>query len=336
MLGAKLTAINYYLPKNVVSNETIAQGCGADSDFIYQKLGVKERHFVSENESSSTMAVEAIKKLVLNNSIDLNSIEFLLVATQNPDNILPGISSKIQNELKLPANIAAFDLNLACSAYPYLLSIAAGYFSSGLMKKGLIVTSECYSKRMSFKDKTVCTLFGDAASATLIEHSDSGEGFLSFDFGTDGSGYDYLVIPAGGTKLPSSAETSREVEISPGVIRSQDNLIMDGREIFNFVVERIPSSISDCLDKAGLSINDIDYFVFHQANQYMLKALSRRMNIPDDKMIIDMENYGNTVSSTIPIVLSNLISNGKLHKNNKILMSGFGVGLSWSSCIYNY
>jgi 3-oxoacyl-[acyl-carrier-protein] synthase-3 len=334
MLHAKISPPAYYLPKQVVTNADLTKFVDISPDYILDKLGIEQRHFIGSDETASTMAVEAVSKL-FNAAPELREqIEFIIITTQNPDNILPGIAPKIQNELNLSKNIFALDINLACSAYPYALSIAASLINSGLLTKGLIITSECYSRRMNIKDKNVCTLFGDAATATLIESTSEDSGFISFDFGTDGSGYDFLMIPAGGIKYPISQESSLEKEFGPSQIRSDNNVYMNGKEIFNFVMDMVPKSIGNCLKKGNLSLASIDYFVFHQANNYMLKALSRNMKLPDEKVILDIKDYGNTVSSTIPIALSNMYKNNLLRKGDIVLMCGFGVGLSWSTCIY--
>lgn len=186
------------------------------------------------------------------------------------------------------------------------------------------------------KDNTVSTLFGDAATATLLAADDSGSGFLAFDFGTDGSRFDRLIVPAGGTRFPYSSETRKETTVGPGVTRSLNDLQMEGKEIFEFALDNVPVSVRNCLAKAGIGTDEVDYFVFHQANKYMIEALTREMNLNADRVIIDLKRYGNTVSSTIPIAYSNLVKSSKLKKNDKIVLCGFGVGLSWSTCLYNY
>lgn len=334
MLQTKISSPVYYLPKKVVFNEDLLKYVDVSPEYILDKLGIEKRHFIASDETASTMAVEAVKKL-FNSAPGLEGkIEFIIVTTQNPDNILPGIAPKIQHELNLNKNIFALDINLACSAYPYALSIASSLINSGLFTKGLIITSECYSRRMNMKDKNVCTLFGDAATATLIESTTENTGFISFDFGTDGGGYDYLMIPAGGIKYPLSQESSIEKEFGPSQVRSDNDIYMNGKEIFNFVMDMVPRSIENCLKKGNLTLASIDYFVFHQANNYMLKALARNMKLPEEKVILDIKDYGNTVSSTIPIALSNMYKDNLVRKDKIILMCGFGVGLSWSTCIY--
>lgn len=332
----KITAIEYYLPKKEVSNYEIAKFTNIDPENVYEKLGISRRYFVDDNETCSTMAVEACKKLLVKNDLALDEIGFLIAVTQNPDNILPGIAPLIQHNLNLRSNLAAFDLNLACSGYTYALSIANSFIKSGLFKKGLIVTAECYSKKMNMRDKKVCTLFGDAASASLVETTEDGSQFINFDFGTDGSGYNYLTIPAGGIKLPVSKKTGTDVEVEPGIFRSQNDIYMDGKEIFGFVMENIPKSIDNVLNSSNMQMKDINYFVFHQANNYVLKSLSRRLEIDVSKVIFDIENYGNTVSSTIPICLANMINQKKVNKGEILLLSGFGVGLSYCTAIYKY
>lgn len=336
MGNSKIIGVSYYLPQLEITNEDIKKNLEIDVENVHKKLGITKRYFAGKNETSSTMAIEAVKKIITDCEIDSSELDFLIAITQNPDNILPGIAPLIQYELKLKNSLSAFDINLACSGYTYALSIADSFIKSGLFKKGLIVTSDCYSKRMNMRDKKVCTLFGDAATATLIENSNDESRFLSFDFGTDGSGYDYLTIPAGGIKLPFSLETAIEIEFEPGNYRSANDLYMNGKEIFGFVMDHIPNSVNQTLKLANKNLNDVDYFVFHQANNYMLKALSRRMDLDMDKVVLDIENYGNTVSSTIPICIANLMNENRLKEGDLLLLSGFGVGLSYCSTLYQF
>lgn len=336
MLNSKIVAIEYYLPTRVVTNSELCDPLGVASSFIEEKLGIRERHFAGESETSASMGVLAGKKLLGNSSIDPSFIDMLVAVTQSPDYVLPGIAPLLQQGLGLPTGISAFDVNLACSGYAYALAIAASQLNAGLASKALIITSECYSRRVNLKDKTVCTLFGDAASATLLEIGDGENGFLAFDFGTDGRGFDKLIVPAGGMKNPVSDTTGIEVQYGPGIARSQNDLFMDGKEIYQFALDTVPSSVDKCLCKAGLKLDNVDFFIFHQANKYMVEAIARTMNLPSDKVVIDLEEYGNTVSSTIPIAFQNLIRSGRLKKGDTLLLCGFGVGLSWGTCIYKF
>lgn len=336
MIACKILDVDYYLPENRVSNQDILRGVEVSPDYIENKLGIIERRFMGHDETTSSMGAEAARALFAKSGNRKEEVDLLIAVTQSPDHVLPGIAPLIQRALEISNSVSAFDLNLACSGYPYALAIAATQIQAGLSKQALIVTSESYSRKMNMKDKTVCTLFGDAATATLLAPTDSGSGFLSFDFGTDGSKFDKLIVPAGGVKLPLSNETGREQTLRPGVTRSQNDLFMDGKEIFEFALDVVPKSVEKCLARARLQLEEVDYFVFHQANKYMLEALQREMNLDSEKVVIDLKNYGNTVSSTIPIAYSNLLRSSKLKKDNKVLFCGFGVGLSWATCIYNY
>lgn len=334
ILESRICGIEYYLPTRIVTNKEIQAQVDVSPTYIEEKLGIHQRHFAAADETAASMGTQAAKKLLSNRGIDKNSIDLLVGVTQNPDYILPGITSLIHRDLDLGLHVGAFDINLACSGFTYALGVAASQIKAGLANTCLIVTSDCYSRRMNMKDKSVCTMFGDAATAVLVEKSPGPQGFLAFDFGTDGRGYDKLIIPAGGIKEPLSVDTALERTIAPGVVRSRENLVMEGKDVFQFALDTVPISVERVLHSADLAKDNIDYFIFHQANKYMLEALAKRLDLPLDKVIIDMRDCGNTVSSTIPIALANLMNNGTLKTGQNLLLCGFGVGLSWASCIY--
>jgi 3-oxoacyl-[acyl-carrier-protein] synthase-3 len=331
---AFLNYISYYLPANVLTNEDLANDFGDwTPDKIKNKTGISSRHIVNQ-ETIIDLAVSATNKLLIENQIDKNIIDFVILMTQTPDYILPTSACIIQDKLGLNKNIGALDINLGCSAYVYALALINSMISSGMAKNVLLITSETYSKHIHKLDKSVRTLFGDAASASFISGNENG---LSAEIGistlgTDGSGWNKLIIPSGGGALPRSNETAKEFQDGE-YIRSKDNLYMDGPGIMSFTLDVVPKSIKEVLIKNNLSMENIDLFIFHQASIFILNYFKKSLKIPEEKFVVEIEDIGNTVSSTIPIALKRSIDKGRIKKNMKIILVGFGVGLSWGATI---
>lgn len=333
-MQAQIKAISYYLPDHIVTNEDLSNEFPEWSiDKISEKTGILERHIVSDEICSSDLAILAAKKLFQEHNIDLNDIDFLILCTQSPDYFLPTTACIIQDKLGLSTKIGAFDFNLGCSGYIYGLSIAKGLIESGICKNLLFITAETYSKFIHNKDKSVRTIFGDAAAATLITRSEEKQGFIhSFSLGTDGSGSESLIVKNGGMRNRIDKIVEDTID-DFGNIRNSNSLYMDGGNIFVFTLKIVPSTLKDILEKANLNMDDIDLFVFHQANKFMLDALQKKLRIPKEKFYIYIEKCGNTVSSTIPIALYHILKDKDASKKSKILLLGFGVGLSWGGCI---
>lgn len=329
-----IKGIEYYLPERVLDNKELAETYKDWTDEkIYEKTGIKSRHIVDEDETASDLAIEAAKKLFSSGIVTPEEIDFVILATQTPDYLLPTTACIIQEKLGIPKTAGAFDFNLGCSAYIYGLAISKGLIESNIAKNVLLIMSETYSKHINPLDKSVRTIFGDGAAATLVSLGASD--IFDFDLGTDGSGKDSLIIPAGGAVLPKSEATSKDYE-EEGYIRSKDDLYMDGTEIFSFSIKVVPETIKKCLIKNNLTMEDIDFFVFHQANKFMLDFLRTKTRIPKDKFYIDMEDTGNTVSASIPIALKRAELEGRISKGDIVMLVGFGVGLSWGSTIIKY
>jgi|WP_315252790.1 3-oxoacyl-[acyl-carrier-protein] synthase-3 len=331
-MKANIKAISYYLPASVLSNDLINQEFPEwDIEKISSKTGINDRHISAKDEFSSDMAVKAAEKLFEEHNIDRSEVDFLLFCTQSPDYFLPTTACIIQERLGLEITTGALDFNLGCSGFVYGLSLAKGLISGQMAKNILLITSETYSKFIHPRDKSNKTIFGDAAAATLISVE---EGFCSignFVFGTDGKGAENLIVKQGGMRFPVSNK-NQDVIDEFGNVRNDRNLFMNGTEIFNFTGEFVPKLIQSILEKSNLAKEDIDLFVFHQANKYMLNHLRKKIKISEEKFFIAMENCGNTVSSTIPIALYEAQKQGRVDSCKNILLAGFGVGYSWAAC----
>ena len=324
---AYIKAISYYLPKNVVTNEQLVEEFPEWSvEKIAKKIGINQRHVAAEGETAGDMACRAAERLFEEHDIDKADIDFVLLCTQSPDYFLPSTSCIIQHQLGLSTKCGAFDFNLGCSGYEYGLAVAKGLIGSGISKNILLLTAETYNKHIHLKDKGNRTIFGDGASASLI----TTEGFAEigdFVLGTDGSGYDKLIHKSGAMRQYQPLNDL--VYDEDGNPVSSDFLYMDGRAIFDFTSDVVPSMIEELLAKSRMSMHDVDLFVFHQANKYMINYLRKLMEIDKDKFYVFMENVGNTVSSTIPIALCEAQKEDRLHGN--VLLAGFGVGLSYAA-----
>ncbi len=298
--------IAYYLPEKVLTNAQLADEFPEwTTDKIAQKLGISERHIAAPDEKVTDMSVRAAEAL-FDKGLDRSQIDFVLLCTQSPDYMLPSSACIVQHRLGLSTQCGAFDFNLGCSGYEYGLVVAKGLIQSGAAHNVLLITAEMYTKYLSQDDKGNRTIFSDGASATWV----GTEGFAEIgecSLGTDGSGADYLIV------------------------RPNEPLYMDGGAIFDFSSDVVPQMVEDVLIKSGLHKEDINLWVFHQANKYMINYIRKMLEINKERFYIYMEHVGNTVSSTIPIALSAARKEGKLHGN--VLLAGFGVGLSWGTVL---
>lgn len=332
-MGIGIKAIEYYLPEKTVTNEQLAeQFADLTADKIYKTTGIKVRHYAGVEETALDMAEKASLLLLERNGLQADQLDFILFATQTPDYILPNTACLLQQRLGLSKKSGAFDFNLGCSAFIYGLAVAKGLIIAGIAKNVLLITSDTLSKFVNQYDKSVRLLFGDGAAATWISESASAD-IWDFDLGTDGNGAEKLIIPVGGLRTPKSGDTSLAIPDEYGNERTRENVYMNGAEIFTFSINTVPVAVANVLEKNRLLLNEIDLFVFHQANQYMLEYLRKKCKIDEDKFFICIENTGNTSSATIPIALAEASKEGRLKKGDKVLICGFGVGLSWGSAI---
>lgn len=332
----RVVASEYFLPELVLTNDHLAKEFPEWSvDKIFDKTGIRSRHIAGEDEFSSDLAYEAASKLLDAQSVKPEDVDFLILCTQSPDFYLPTTACIVHERLGLPSRAGAVDVNLGCSGFVYSLGLAKGMIESQQAKRVLVVTADTYSKFINDQDKSVRTIFGDAGSATLLEASFIGGSVSRGIFGTDGSGAKSLIVPSGGlrsgfTMSPKSDPSKRDIP------SSEYDLYMDGPGIFSFTISAVPSALQDTLDRAGLSEREIDLFVFHQANKFMLEHLRKSLDIPEEKFFVDIEDIGNTVSSTIPIALSRAMKQGKIKPGSKVLTLGFGVGLSWAGNVITF
>jgi 3-oxoacyl-[acyl-carrier-protein] synthase-3 len=332
-MAVRIVGIEYHLPARVETNSQLAQeNTGWAMEKLAEKSGIYERRVVSPGETALDLAMEAASGLLKRDLVDPRCIDYLIYCTQAPEYYLPSGACILQHRLKLGKHIGAFDYNLGCSGYVYGLQMAQSFIQSGIARNVLLITADTYSRYINPRDRATRTLFGDGASATLLGLGEGDAGLGAFVLGTDGAGAMNLCVPSGGLRLPRSTETGLEKTDEAGCVRSMDNLFMDGPALYTFALTVVPKAVSGLLAKTGRTIADFDWFVFHQANKYMLDSLMTRCKVPADKMIYNYENIGNTVSSTIPIALQANAESGKISKGQRMLLAGFGVGYSWAAC----
>lgn len=323
--------IEYYLPDNLLTNEDISKRFPSyNAEKISQKIGVECRHISDANQTASDLATEAAKKLLLQFPHLKREIDYVLFCSQSPDYFLPTTACLIQNKLELNNSIGAIDINQGCSGFVYALSIAKGLICGSIAKCVLILTGDTYTKYIHEKDFKNQTIFGDGASASIVSEKPGEFGRLgNFSFFTNGIGYDSLIVENGGARNRKSKTHSQVSYDDENNLVSADNLYMNGKKVFEFTANEIPKNINKLLNKSNLSIADIDLFVPHQANSYMLNFVRKLLGIEKDKFLVDLASEGNTVSSTIPIVLKK--NQQRISSNKNIILSGFGVGLSIAS-----
>ena len=330
MMKAYIKAIEYYLPQKTITNEDLVHDFPEWSvDKIASKVGVNKRYIASENETAVDLAMGAAQKL-FNQGINKDSIDYVLFCTQSPDYFLPASACILQDKLGLSKDIGALDFNQGCSGYIYGLSLAKGLLAADIAANVLLLTGETYNKRLHPRDKGNRTIFGDAASATLI----AAEGFAeigNFSLGTDGFGAENLIMRTGGARNPEKTGIVKFDENNNPV--SPDYIYMNGSEIFSFSLTVVPLLVKNTLENNGVEKDDVSVFIFHQANKYMLDFLRKKIKIDEDKFYIYLSEVGNTVSSTIPIALYEALKDGTFKKGMKVLLAGFGVGLSWGGCL---
>jgi 3-oxoacyl-[acyl-carrier-protein] synthase III len=325
---AQLGPIAIHLPSRVETNAMLhAQFPRWDIPLIEEKTGIRQRHIAEPNETSSDLAVAAAQKLFAENAIDPSSIDFVLLCTQTPDYPLPTTSCLLQDRLGLPTRCGALDFNLGCSGYVYGLAMADGLIHSGVAKRILLLTAETYSKYIDAEDRSLRTIFGDAAAATLLTVHDA-PSMWGFQFGSDGSGADLLIVGDGGARNAADAIPPRHRK------RWNSRLYMDGPSLINFTVDAVPRLVSEILQANHMSESEIRYFLMHQATWKMLEQLRTRMNLAEERLPIQLSDVGNTVSCTLPILIDQMRNQDKLDRESVNMLVGFGVGLSWAGCLW--
>lgn len=332
---AAIKAIASFLPAGKLTNEQLAEDFGDwHASQILSKTGVAVRGVAGPDECASDLGIEAAKRLFDAGAHTPDEIDFLIFCTQSPDYFTPTTACVMQDRLGLRTDCGAIDINQGCSGYIYGLALAKSLVDAGTAKNVLLVTADTYTKFINKRDRSLLTLFGDGAAATLVGSVPADRDLIGpFVLGTDGRGANQIIVKAGGLRCPPTAETAVEKEDSSGNWRSDQNLFMDGADVFGFALKTVPVVMRQLLDKSGLNFDDVDFIVPHQANKFILERLRAKMKIPAEKFWIDMEQCGNTVSSTIPIALESARAQNRIKPGDRVALVGFGVGYSWGATL---
>jgi 3-oxoacyl-[acyl-carrier-protein] synthase-3 len=329
--GVELSGLACAVPENKVDLNLLSERFGEEeARRISESIGISSRPIAPEGLCSSDLCFAAAEKLLGDLEWERKSIDAVIFVSQTPDHQLPATACFLQNRLQLPSSCLAFDVNLGCSGYVYGLSIASQFISSGSIKRALVLVGDTLSHLVSNQDKSTSPLFGDAGTATALQHRKDAPA-MTFTLGTDGRGAQHLIIPAGMHRRRRSEETSTRTEYEGGNIRSEEELFMDGAQVFSFTLAKIPKLVRSALDAANWTMDEVDAVVMHQANAFMLTHLAKRLKIPNKKFVLAMEDYGNTSCASIPLAINSALTDQLSQRSMRLLLVGFGVGWSWGA-----
>jgi 3-oxoacyl-[acyl-carrier-protein] synthase III len=331
MIGAangqavSITGLGTHVPERVVTNHDLAKLVDTSDEWIVARTGIRERRFAADDEALSDIALPAARSALEQAGASARDIDLLIVATVTPDMQFPSTAAILADVLGA-GDAAAYDLAAGCTGFMYGIAQAFGMVESGLSSRALVIGADVLSKLMDFADRSTCVLFGDGAGAVVVEPV-AEEGFLGFELGADGGGGKDLYLPAGGSRMPTTAET-----VASGAHYVQ----MNGREVFKFATRVLVSSAEAVLAKCDLSLADVDVYVPHQANVRIIDHALARLGIPKEKAIVNVDRYGNTSSASVPLALAEAISTGRVHQGDTVLMTGMGAGLTWGSAVMRW
>jgi len=325
MRHASITGWGKYLPDKIMTNEDLEEIVDTSDEWIRSRTGIKQRYIADENETTSDLAFEAAKEALNNANLDAKDLDMIIVATVTPDMPFPATSCILEDRLGAD-HAATLDIEAGCSGFVYGVSVANQFIATGMYDNILVVGSETLSKIMDWEDRNTCVLFGDGAGAAVLQPVDKG-GFLSFDLGSDGSGGESLYMPGGGSLNPASEETVKD---------RLHYIKMEGNQVFKFAVKRMGQASLDVLEKANYKAEDVDLFIPHQANTRIISAAAKRLNLDDDEVYVNLPEYGNTSSASVPIAMAEAKDNGLIKNGDKIVLVAFGAGLTWASAFIEW
>ncbi|MDR6227266.1 beta-ketoacyl-ACP synthase III [Desmospora profundinema] len=315
-----------YLPEKVLTNADLEKMVDTSDDWIVSRTGIRERRVSDDNQASSDLAVEAARRALHSAGLTPSDLDLIIVATVTPDMSFPATACLVQDQLGAD-RAATFDLSAACTGFLYGVATAAQFIQTGLYQHALVIGVDCLSKITDFTDRNTCVLFGDGAGAAVLGPVEEGEGFLSFELGGDGSGGHLLKQPAGGSRIPAS-QTSLDERLH--------FISMNGREVFKFAVRVLGSSAEKALKKAGLSKEEVDFLIPHQANLRIIDTAVQRLGLSQDKVVVNLDRYGNMSSASIPVALDEAVRTGRIHQGDTLVLVGFGGGMTWGASVMKW
>ena len=323
-IGVKIKGLGMHVPETVITNDDLTKFLDTSDEWITTRTGIKKRRVVKKGEDVVTLGVEAAKKAIVNSQLNVSEIDAIICATSCPKHLYPSTACEIQKALDIK-NAFAFDITAACTGFIYAIDIAQAYIQSGKYKNILIVATDTNSKFLNWEDRSICVLFGDGAGAMVLSSSNNDNDILGINLKSDGNLGHYITLPLSGKGYPSFEQDES----------TSQYISMLGKDVYKFVVSTIPQFIVDTIENSGLNADDIDYLVPHQANIRIIEAMQSRLNYEDSKVIINIQNYGNTSAASIPIALCEGISEGKIKTPSKVILCAFGAGMTWGAAIMN-
>ncbi|WP_378955461.1 beta-ketoacyl-ACP synthase III [Pelosinus sp. sgz500959] len=321
-----IIGIGSYVPDKIITNKDLEKIVETSDEWIVDRTGIKERRVVEPNITTSDLAAYAAEKALCDAGVTADDIDLIIVATATPDMLFPSTACLVQDKIKA-SKAAAFDLSAGCSGFAYGLVVGSQFIQTGLYKKVLVIGAETLSKILDWTDRNTCVLFGDGAGAVVLGEVPAGYGILGVDLGADGSGGELLKIPAGGSRQPATVES---------VTARQHFLQMSGSDVFKFAIKVMGEAAIKALDNAGLSNEDIDCLIPHQANNRIIQSAAKRLKVPMEKVVVNVDKYGNTSAASIPLAMDEAIKNDKLQNGDIVVLVGFGAGLTWASCVMKW
>lgn len=324
--SAGIIGMGYYVPEKIMTNVDIEKLVDTNDEWITERTGIKERRIAGADEPTSKLAIEAAKRALIDAKISAEELDLIIVATISADCNTPSTACIVQGEIGAP-QAAAFDLSAACSGFVYSSAIATQFIESGIYKNILVIGAETLSKFVNWEDRNTCIIFSDGAGAAIYSRVEDTYGMLAFDLGADGTGATTIEIPAGGSKHPADQES---------IDKNMHTLHMNGKDTFKFAVKAMGNTVMNSLERAGLTKEDIDYLIPHQANIRIIQSAAKRLNMSMDKVFVNIQKYGNASAASIPIAMTEAMQSGKLKKGDIVALSGFGAGLTWASCVMRW
>lgn len=329
--GARVCGIAAAVPTYAEDNLQYSALTESERAMLVKTTGVRMRHIAKNGVTTSDLCYASAEQLISRLGWNKDEIGLLIFVSQSPDYFLPATSIVLQARLGLSSNTAAFDINLGCSGYVYGLSVAASMMATGAFTKALVLAGDISSVGITPRDKSTWPLFGDAGTATALEYDETSKSY--FTLHSDGKGKDAIIIPDGGLRSPVNENSFTETEVEPGIVRHRRNLWLNGLDVFNFSIREVPPNITALMNFAGVTPEEIDYFIFHQANKLMIETIRKKLKLPPEKVPYSLDDFGNTSSASIPLTIAARLADASQHPR-KWILSGFGVGLSWASaCI---
>lgn len=333
-MSVLIKGIEYFLPECIVTNNDLhEENPNWEMASIEAKSGVSQRHIARDDETALDLAKRACDRMFSQARYDKSMIDAVIFCTQSPDYLMPSNAFLIHDYLDLPDNVLAFDINLACSGYVYGLTLARALIVAQTASNVLLVTGDTYSKYINKRDRSARVLFGDGASVSWIQSAAYGKGIQDTLLASSGKNFAKFYIPGGACRMPATEDTRKETADESGNIRSKHDIHMDGLGVWRFIQSTVPIQIRRLLERNSLSKDDIDLYVFHQASKMTIDSLTKALRLNTEKVYMDISNIGNTVSTSIPIALKDAMSAGRITEGSRVLISGFGVGLSWGTMI---